>query len=229
MTEHSRQLPPTRDIPQFHSEDEEAAYWSQHDSTAIMAATAGVSDAPPADLRAGSGRQGSRAKKRPGREPMKLISLYLPEDLIDAVKSLAARDEVAYQALIRSWIGERLHQEAQQAQRIYVADPPHGHADVDAMQRESERLLAALQHAGQTLADEPGSIGAALATLLNAKQHEMRVQQHEAHLLEALYAALIPETTSSQSGIDRLRLRADDEAMPDIGPLQAGAAEGVRR
>jgi len=229
MAEHSRQLPPVRDIPQFHSEEEEANYWSQYDSTALMAVAEDVSDTPPADLRAGSGRQGSRAKKRPGRERMKLISLYLPEELIDAVKSLAARDDLAYQALIRSWISERLQQEKQQAQRGRVADPPHGHAAFDAMQRKSERLLAALQHAGQKLAEEPSCIGAALATLLNAKQHEMRVQQHEAHLLEALYAALIPEITSPQSGTDRPRPPADDEAMPDVGPLQAGATEDVRR
>lgn len=227
MTEHSSpQLPD--DIPQFHSEDEEAAYWSQHDSAAIMAATDEVIDAPPANLRTGPGRQGSRARKRPGRERMKLISLYLPEEMIEAVKAVAARDGVAYQALIRSWTGARLQQETQKTWRTLDADPLHDHDDFEMMQRNSERLLLILQHSAQKLAEEPSSIGAALAALLNAKQHELRAQHHEAILLEALYAALSPEAISQQWNIDRERLCGDDQDMTDAGSLQVGTADEAR-
>ena len=66
---------------------------------------------PPPTLRRGPGRAGSRALKRPEGERMVLVSLHIYEDVIAAVKEVAARRQLPYQTLMRSWIAERLEQE----------------------------------------------------------------------------------------------------------------------
>ena len=42
---------------------------------------------------------------------MVLVSLHIYEDVIAAVKEVAARRQLPYQTLMRSWIAERLEQE----------------------------------------------------------------------------------------------------------------------
>jgi len=42
---------------------------------------------------------------------MVLVSLHIYEDVIAAVKEVAARRHLPYQTLMRSWIADRLEQE----------------------------------------------------------------------------------------------------------------------
>jgi len=42
---------------------------------------------------------------------MPLISLRMPDDMVAALKEVAARRHMPYQTLLRSWIAERLDQE----------------------------------------------------------------------------------------------------------------------
>lgn len=68
MTNKTRQLLPQSlpcEMQAFCNEDEEFAYWLCHDSAVVMAEMDDVSDLPPATLKTGPGRQGSRAQKRP--------------------------------------------------------------------------------------------------------------------------------------------------------------------
>ena len=212
MTTNSRPMPLPQETPQFQSEQEEASYWAQHDTAALMAAAEDVSETPPAELKVGLGRRASRAKKRPGRERMKLISLYLPEDLIEAVKTLAVRDDVAYQALIRSWVRERLKQELLDVRRITLSDDLlEAGTNRDALQQQSEQLLLALKLSSQSLAGESSVINTALAALLNAQQHELRVQQRESLLIEAIYAALAASETAPQGVPVEVDRRGDDD------------------
>lgn len=126
MAEEREDLPlvTPEDGPEFTTEAEEAEYWSEHDSSALMLKGEDVSETPPAELRVGPGRERSRARARPEGRRMKLVSLYLPEDFVVGMKQLAGERHVPYQALMRSWISERLAQETAWAQLLGGPAPP---------------------------------------------------------------------------------------------------------
>ncbi|HEX5504245.1 MAG TPA: hypothetical protein VFW96_16590 [Thermomicrobiales bacterium] len=128
MVGQSEELPVVapEDLPEFATEDDEAEYWSQHDSSALMPCGEDVSDAPPAELRVGPGRAGTRARARPEGRRMKLVSLYLPDELIAGMKRLAGERHIAYQALMRSWISERLALEDAWARVLRIQPPSAG-------------------------------------------------------------------------------------------------------
>lgn len=72
------------------SEKEVAAYWETHDATEEL-------DLP--------------KKERVDliyQPPVKSISLRLPQPLITEIKRTAARMDVAYQALIKIWLAEKV-------------------------------------------------------------------------------------------------------------------------
>lgn len=125
MTGQGEDLPVAapEDVPEFATEDDEAEYWSDHDSSALMLRGEDVSDTPPAELRAGPGRVESRARARSEGRRMKLVSLYLPEELIAGMKQLAGERHIAYQALMRSWISERLALEDAWARLLHIQPP----------------------------------------------------------------------------------------------------------
>ena len=81
-------------IPKFATEQEEAEFWSTHDSTEF------VEDTDTVDITFFDDRQ-----------PKKQIALRLDGDTIDALKAVARRKGVGYQTLIRLWVNERLEQE----------------------------------------------------------------------------------------------------------------------
>lgn len=83
-------------LPQFTSEQEEAAFWDTHDSTEFL------EDTTPVDV--------TFVDARP---PKKLISLRLDPAAIEKLKAVAQKKGVGYQTLLRMWVMERLALERQ--------------------------------------------------------------------------------------------------------------------
>lgn len=78
-------------IPEFKNEDEERAYWAEHDSSAVL----------------------DWAKARrvifPGLKPTtRAISLRLPEAMLDELRQLANQRDIPYQSLIKIFLRERI-------------------------------------------------------------------------------------------------------------------------
>ncbi len=78
-------------VPIFKSETEERAYWESHDSTDYV--------------------DWSRAERIrvPNLKPSsKAISLRLPVDLLERIKTAANKRDVPYQSLIKIWLAEKV-------------------------------------------------------------------------------------------------------------------------
>jgi predicted DNA binding CopG/RHH family protein len=81
-------------LPKFRNEAEEHEFWQTHDSTDYV-------DYSPANR--------VTIEFDPGVEqPVKLISIRLPRDLLNKLKVLAAKRDVPYQSLIKMILAERL-------------------------------------------------------------------------------------------------------------------------
>ena len=79
-------------LPNFANEAEQRAFWETHDSTQYL--------------------DWSKARKAalPNlKSSTKTISLRLPQQLLDAIKSAANARDVPYQSLIKVWLREKLH------------------------------------------------------------------------------------------------------------------------
>ncbi|AFM11989.1 BrnA antitoxin family protein [Turneriella parva] len=76
-------------VPKFKSETEESEFWSKHDLTDYF------------DL-----SKGKRVKFPNLKPSTKLISIRLPESLIEDIKVLANRNDVPYQSLIKVYLAE---------------------------------------------------------------------------------------------------------------------------
>ncbi|MFZ2359948.1 MAG: BrnA antitoxin family protein [Anaerolineae bacterium] len=87
-------------IPKFATEQEEAEFWTTHDSTDFIEDTEAVDITFIDD-----------------RRPKKQIALRLDGETIEALKAVARRKGVGYQTLIRLWVNERLEQEQVSALR----------------------------------------------------------------------------------------------------------------
>lgn len=85
-------------IPKFRDEDEERAFWAEHDSA----------DHIDWD-RAG---QPGLPKLKPST---RTISLRVPEGLLDELKSLANQRDVPYQSLLKIFLAERIAEERRRA------------------------------------------------------------------------------------------------------------------
>ena len=83
-------------IPEFSSEAEERAFWESHDST-------GYVDWSKAQVV-------SFPHLRPST---KTISLRLPEDVLNTIRSHANKLDVPYQSLMKLWLAERAAQSIQ--------------------------------------------------------------------------------------------------------------------
>ena len=80
-----------KDIPVFHDEADERAFWEAHDSTGYL--------------------DWSQARQAifPDLKPTsRTISLRLPQHLLDAIKVAANARDVPYQSLIRTWLHEKV-------------------------------------------------------------------------------------------------------------------------
>ena len=79
-------------VPEFASEEEERAFWQQHDSSDYLDWTQ------------------AQQVVMPNLKPTtKTISLRLPQHLLDSIKSAAHARDVPYQSLIKVWLQEKLH------------------------------------------------------------------------------------------------------------------------
>lgn len=81
-------------IPEFHSEEEEQAFWAENDSTELVDWSA------------------ARRIVLPNLRPStKTISLRLPEHMLEELKLLANKRDVPYQSLLKMYLAERIEEE----------------------------------------------------------------------------------------------------------------------
>ncbi len=85
-------------IPKFHNEDEEIAFWSKHDSTDYL------------DL-----SKAKRVRFPNLRRTSKLVALNMPISLIDQLKFLANKKDIAYQSLMKIFLSDKVRQELRKA------------------------------------------------------------------------------------------------------------------
>jgi predicted DNA binding CopG/RHH family protein len=82
-------------LPQCNDEDEERAFWSDHDSTEYI--------------------DWSKAEKNPAFSRLKpttrTVSIRLPESLIAELKTLANKRDVPYQSLVKIFLAEKVREE----------------------------------------------------------------------------------------------------------------------
>lgn len=83
-----------KQIPSFKTEQEEHAFWSQNDSSEYI-------DWDKAD-------KGVFPELKPS---LKSISLRLPESMIAQLKSLANKQDVPYQSLVKTYLARQINQE----------------------------------------------------------------------------------------------------------------------
>jgi len=84
----------TRKIPNFKSEAEERAFWSDHDITDYF-----NTDSPQKVI-------------FPRLKPStKTISIRLPEMMLDSIKVLANKRDIPYQSLIKAFLQEKIDKE----------------------------------------------------------------------------------------------------------------------
>ena len=87
-----------KQVPEFRSEEEERAFWAQHDSTDFI------------DWKA------AQTRRFPNLKPsLRTISLRLPVSMIEDLKVLANKRDVPYQSLLKVFLAERLEKERRRA------------------------------------------------------------------------------------------------------------------
>ncbi len=90
----------SKPIPEFQNEDEERQFWAEHDSTEYL----------------------DWKKAKPVRFPnlkpsTRVISLRLPETMLEELRILANKQDVPYQSLIKMILRERLDREYRPAEK----------------------------------------------------------------------------------------------------------------
>jgi len=78
-------------VPDFASEAEERAFWETHDSGDYV-----------------DWSRAERARFANLRPSTKAISLRLPVDLLERIKTAANKRDVPYQSLIKVWLSEKV-------------------------------------------------------------------------------------------------------------------------
>ena len=81
-------------IPIFKTEDEEREFWSKNDSSEFV-----------------EWEKAERVIFPKLKPSTKIISLRLPEYILDEIKMLARKKDVPYQSLIKIFLHDRLNQE----------------------------------------------------------------------------------------------------------------------
>jgi len=79
-----------KEIPIFKNEEEEANFWGEHDSTEYI--------------------DWSKAKRV--NPQTKMISIRLPQPLLENIRQIAVNKSLPYQTLIRVWLTEKIKQES---------------------------------------------------------------------------------------------------------------------
>lgn len=85
-------------IPKFHTEEEEREFWQVHDSTDYVDYSRANHIAIEFDPAV--------------EQPVKLISIRLPRDMINKLKAMATKRDVPYQSLIKMILAEKLEKQA---------------------------------------------------------------------------------------------------------------------
>lgn len=87
-------------IPEFQSEEEERQFWAEHDSAGLL------------------DWQQSKAARFPNLKPStRVISLRLPESMLEELRILANKNDVPYQSLIKMILHERLEREFRSSEK----------------------------------------------------------------------------------------------------------------
>lgn len=81
-------------IPKSKNEDEERAFWSEHDSSEYL-----------------NWKSAERVLFPNLKPSTRAISLRLPEPLLDALRQMANERDVPYQSLIKIFLQERIERE----------------------------------------------------------------------------------------------------------------------
>ncbi|WP_321476465.1 BrnA antitoxin family protein [uncultured Paludibaculum sp.] len=85
-------------VPDFQSEDQERAFWAEHDSTEFVDWTSAT------------------RRNFPNLKPsLRTISIRLPVSMIEDLKVLANQRDVPYQSLLKVFLAERLDKERRRA------------------------------------------------------------------------------------------------------------------
>jgi len=82
-----------RKVPKFKTEDEERAFWENHDSSDYV-----------------DWKQAESVSMPNLKPSTKTISLRLPEGLLDSIKIEANKRDMPYQSLIKSWLADDVKQ-----------------------------------------------------------------------------------------------------------------------
>jgi predicted DNA binding CopG/RHH family protein len=92
----------TKKVPEFRTEEEEARFWDEHDTTEF------IDDFEPVEIELSPELRDEIISKR---ELKKSVTLRLEPSQIKAVKKIAAKKGLPYQTLIRLWIAEKIRNE----------------------------------------------------------------------------------------------------------------------
>jgi predicted DNA binding CopG/RHH family protein len=87
-----------RKIPKFETEDQEREFWASANSTEYV-----------------NWRQARRLKLTQLRPTTRVISIRLPETMIERLKILANKRDVPYQSLLKMYVAEKLEEELRSA------------------------------------------------------------------------------------------------------------------
>lgn len=83
-----------KNLPEFKNEEEERKFWHEHDSTDYV-------DYSPEN-------RVTIEFDASIEEPVKLISIRLPRDMLNQLKTMATKRDVPYQSLIKMILAEKL-------------------------------------------------------------------------------------------------------------------------
>ncbi|RPJ22217.1 MAG: hypothetical protein EHM33_24145 [Chloroflexi bacterium] len=89
----------SKSIPKFKNEEEERAFWSEHDSSEYL-----------------NWKSAERILFPNLKPSTKSISLRLPESLLDALRQMANERDVPYQSLIKMILQDRIERDLKSRQ-----------------------------------------------------------------------------------------------------------------
>ncbi|MEW6533008.1 MAG: BrnA antitoxin family protein [Thermodesulfobacteriota bacterium] len=81
-------------MPKFENEDQERAFWAEHDSVDFV-----------------DWRRAERVRFPNLRPPTRTISIRLPESMIERLKVLANKRDIPYQSLLKMFVAEKIEEE----------------------------------------------------------------------------------------------------------------------
>lgn len=82
-----------RPLPKFENEDEERAFWAKHDASDFI-----------------NWRPAQRVKLAKLRPTTRVISIRMPETMLERLKILANKRDVPYQSLLKMYVAEKIEE-----------------------------------------------------------------------------------------------------------------------